>query len=79
MLLEMKRAGEAQEEFNKLLRTEPNRFAAVYGAARAAEINGDHKSAAEMYRQLNLLGANGNTDRAELKQAQKYLSLEAHR
>jgi hypothetical protein len=79
MLLEMKRPAEAQEEFTKLLRTEPNRFAAVFGAARAAEMNGDRKTAAEMYRQLNLLGAHGNTDRAELKQAQKYLSLEAQR
>jgi len=79
MLLEMKRPAEAQAEFNKLLQTEPNRFAGVYGAARAAEMNGDSKSALEMYRQLTALGAHGNADRAELKQAQKYLSLEAQR
>lgn len=79
MLLELKRPAEAQDEFGKLLNSEPNRFAAVYGAARAAEMNGDRKAAAEMYRKLGELGARGNMDRDELKQARRYLTVQAQR
>lgn len=77
MLLELKRPAEAQDEFTKLLAIEPNRFAAVYGAGRAAEMKGDSKLAAEMYRKLVELGARGNMDRPELKQARQYLAVEA--
>jgi tetratricopeptide (TPR) repeat protein len=79
MLLEMKRPAEAQEEFTSLLALEPNRFVAIYGAARAAEMNGNRKLAAEMYRKLDQLGALGDPDRPELKQARQYLTVAAQR
>lgn len=67
MLLALKQPAEGQDEFGKLLNCEPNRFAAVYGAARAAEMNGDHEAASEMYRKLGELGVRGSMDRDELK------------
>jgi tetratricopeptide (TPR) repeat protein len=79
MLLEMKRGAEAQEAFSKLMSVEPNRFAAVYGAARAAEMQGDKKMAAEMYRKLGEIAARGDGDREELKKAKEYLRVEAQR
>ena len=77
MLLELKRPAEAEQEFKKLLTTEPNRFAGIYGAARAAEMKGDRKAAAEMYRRLSEQAAQGNQDRPELKQAKQYLAMVA--
>ena len=79
MLLELKRPAEAQDEFTKLISIEPNRFVAIYGSARAAEMNGDPKLAAEMYRKLDRLGAHGDPDRPELKQARQYLAVAAQR
>jgi tetratricopeptide (TPR) repeat protein len=79
MLLEMKRGAEAQEAFSKLMSVEPNRFAAVYGAARSAEMQGDKKMAAEMYRKLGEIAARGDGNREELKKAKEYLRVEAQR
>jgi len=79
MLLEMKRPAESLGEFTRLMNTEPNRFVAVYGAARSAEMKGDRKLAAELYGKLSELGARGNMDREELKQARRYLRVEAQR
>jgi tetratricopeptide (TPR) repeat protein len=74
MLLAMKKADEAQTEFTKLMKTEPNRFAAIYGAARSAEMKGDRRAATEMYEKLTQQAAQGNQDRPELKEAKKYLA-----
>jgi cytochrome c-type biogenesis protein CcmH/NrfG len=79
MLLEMKRPAEAQEAFSKLMSVEPNRFVAVYGSARAAEMQGDKKMAAEMYRKLGEIAARGDGSREELKKAKEYLRVEAQR
>jgi tetratricopeptide (TPR) repeat protein len=77
MLLELKRPEEAQLEFTKSLQSEPNRFAAIYGAARSAEMKGDSSSAIEMYQKLIKLAAQGNQDRPELKRAKQYLATKA--
>jgi hypothetical protein len=45
MLLELVRPGDAQQEFEATLRKEPSRFRSLYGAARAAQLAGNSRSA----------------------------------
>ena len=52
MLLEFKQPAEARKEFEATLKKEPNRFRAVYGAARAASLTGDRAAARRYYDQL---------------------------
>ena len=52
MLLELKQPAEARKEFEATLKKEPNRFRAVYGAARAASLTGDRAAARRYYAQL---------------------------
>ena len=72
MLLEMKQPVAALKEFQATLKKEPNRFRAVYGAARAAELSGDRTTAQTYYRQLLTICERADTPgRAELGQARK--------
>ncbi len=52
LLLELKRPAEALKEFEATLAKEPNRFRALYGAAEAARLAGDRKSAQTHFREL---------------------------
>jgi tetratricopeptide (TPR) repeat protein len=52
MLLKMNRPKEALEEFQATLKREPNRFRALYGAARAAQLNGDSEGSKRYFRAL---------------------------
>jgi tetratricopeptide (TPR) repeat protein len=52
MLLELKQYPAALKEFRATLEKEPNRFRAVYGAARSAELAGDAATARSYYAQL---------------------------
>jgi tetratricopeptide (TPR) repeat protein len=52
MLLELKEPAQARIEFEATLKKEPNRFRAVYGAARAAALTGDRVAARRYYDQL---------------------------
>jgi tetratricopeptide (TPR) repeat protein len=52
MLLQMHRAGPALEQFEATLKREPNRFRALYGAARAAQLKGDREASRGYFRQL---------------------------
>jgi len=52
MLLEMKQPAQALAEFQATLQKEPNRFRAVYGAARAAALMGNTAIARTYYGQL---------------------------
>jgi hypothetical protein len=52
MLLETNRPADALKAFEATLEKEPNRFRAVYGAAKAASLSGDDASAARYYKQL---------------------------
>jgi tetratricopeptide (TPR) repeat protein len=52
MLLELKDPAQARTEFEATLKKEPNRFRAVYGAARAASLTGDRTAARRYYDQL---------------------------
>ena len=44
MLLQMNQPGQALEQFEATLKREPNRFRALYGAARAAQLKGDSET-----------------------------------
>jgi hypothetical protein len=72
MLLELKRAAEALPEYESVLRSAPNRFNALYGAARAAELSGDAAKARTYYTKLTAVAEKGS--RAELEQARTYLA-----
>jgi len=73
MLLEAKQPSEALIAFETTLKKEPNRFRAVYGAARAAKSPGDRKKAAQYYRKLLDICQRADVPvRAELEQAKKF-------
>jgi tetratricopeptide (TPR) repeat protein len=72
MLLEFKEPGEARKEFEATLKKEPNRFRAVYGAARAASLMGDHVAARRYYDQLlKICERADKPDRPELTSARQ--------
>ena len=52
MLLQMNQPGLALEQFEATLQREPNRFRALYGAARAAQLKGDQAASQRYFRQL---------------------------
>jgi len=52
MLLEMGRTRDALSEYEKSLKTDPNRFNGLYGGGRAAELALQPKKAAGYYAQL---------------------------
>jgi len=70
MLLEMKRPADALREFQATMKKEPNRFRAVYGAAKAASLAGDKASARKYYADLLKIAAKADTPgRPELAEA----------
>ena len=52
MLLQMNLPGQALEQFETTLKREPNRFRALYGAARAAKLKGDREASRRYFREL---------------------------
>jgi hypothetical protein len=72
MLLEFKQPAQARKEFEATLKKEPNRFRAVYGAARAAALMGDGAAARRYYDQLLKICARADKpDRPELADARQ--------
>ena len=74
LLLEMGRPAEAMTEYEASLRSAPNRFNGLYGAARAAELSGDKSKARDLYGRLVTNCGSGATGRKELKQARQFLA-----
>ena len=74
MLMEMNKPAEALDEYEKLLAKEPNRFAALYGLGRSAELAGQREKAREAYSKL-LKVAQGD-ERAEVREARKFVNSE---
>jgi hypothetical protein len=74
LLLEMKRPADALKEFEADLVGSPNRFNALYGAAKAAELSGDQNKASMFYAKLTALGERGDGRRLELQAAKKFLA-----
>jgi tetratricopeptide (TPR) repeat protein len=74
MLLQMQKPHEALVEYETSLRTDPNRFNGLYGAAQAAEMTQQKEKAASYYAQL-LKNCDGvSSDRPELSQAKTLLA-----
>jgi tetratricopeptide (TPR) repeat protein len=74
MLLAMDRHTEARQEFEAVQQTEPNRFRAVYGAGRAAELAGDRNAARRHYEHLVRLAEHADASRPEIEQARAFVS-----
>jgi hypothetical protein len=74
MLLELKQPAQAMVEFEATLRTAPNRFNALSGAARAAKLSGDNEKAKTYYAELLANCQRADGDRPELQEARSLLA-----
>jgi tetratricopeptide (TPR) repeat protein len=74
MLLELKQPAEAMVEFEATLRTAPNRFNALSGAAHAAKLSGDGEKAKAYYAKLLANCSHADGDRPELQDARSFLA-----
>ena len=77
LLMEVGQSKEAQQEFEAALKIYPGRFRGLYGAARAAEKNGDKETATRYYTKLAAQTANATGSRDELNYAREFLAAEA--
>jgi hypothetical protein len=73
MLLEMGHHREARIEYEAALKRSKNRFNSLYGAGRAAELQGDQEGASYYYNKLVSITA-ANSKRDALRQARTYLA-----
>jgi len=72
MLLELKQPADALTEYQAVLKKEPNRFRAIYGAAKAAGASGDRAAAQGYFQQLlKMCPKADQPGRAELIEARK--------
>ena len=74
MLLEAKRPQQALLEYQTDLKTNPNRFNGLYGAARAAEAAGKQQDASEYYALLLKVCDGSNSTRPELSRARELVA-----
>jgi tetratricopeptide (TPR) repeat protein len=74
LLLEAKRPQQALAEYQTDLKLNPNRFNALYGAARAAEQAGRQSDANEYYALLLTICEGGSSTRPELSHARELLA-----
>ena len=75
MLLELKQPSVALTEFETSLRTTPDRFNGLYGAARAATLAADQKKARNYYTKLMALSQQADTTRPEIAEAKAFLAV----
>ena len=70
MFMDLKQPAAALTEYQAVLKKEPNRFRALYGAAKAAAAAGNSANARSYYQQIVKLCPKGDTPgRAELEEA----------
>jgi predicted Zn-dependent protease len=74
MLLEMNQSGEALAEYEADLKQNPSRFDSLYGAAQAAEINGNRGQADRYYARLVKNCDGSSSARPELGRARAQLA-----
>jgi hypothetical protein len=74
MLIESKQPTQALVAFEATLRTAPNRFNALSGAARAVQLSGDHEKAKSYYARLLAISDHADGDRPELQDARAFLA-----
>ena len=75
MLLELKQPAQAMVEFEATLRTAPNRFNSLAGAARAAKLSGNDEKAKTYYARLLANCEHANGDRPELQEARSLVTM----
>jgi tetratricopeptide (TPR) repeat protein len=75
LLLELKQPSAALTEFETSLRTAPERFNGLYGAARAASLAADQKKARSYYTKLMALTRDSDTARPEIAEAKAFLAV----
>jgi tetratricopeptide (TPR) repeat protein len=76
LLMELDQPARALPEFEKVLQSSPNRFNAIYGAARAAELCRDRKTASEHYSTLLQLCGHDGAERLEVQNARAFLKIQ---
>ena len=69
LLLQQGQAPAALREFETALKETPNRYRALFGAGRAAELAGDRAKAVGYYEKLVGLASKADTPRPEIAQA----------
>ena len=74
MLLAADRPAEALKEFEAVQQVEPNRFRALYGAGRAAELAGDPTAAKRYYGRVVEIAAAADTARPEIEAARAFVA-----
>jgi tetratricopeptide (TPR) repeat protein len=74
LLLELKQPMVALQEFETSLRSAPNRFNGLYGAAHAASLAADKKRAKIYYTKLLVLCRQTDSVRPEIEEAKAYLA-----
>jgi len=74
MLLELKQPAEALVEFEGTLRTAPDRYNALSGAARAAKLSGNVEKTKSYYAKLLAICDHADEDRPELVDARALLA-----
>jgi tetratricopeptide (TPR) repeat protein len=74
MLLAADRPADALKEFEAVQQVEPNRFRALSGAGRAAELAGDPAAARRYYGQVVELTASADTSRPEIEAARAFIA-----
>jgi tetratricopeptide (TPR) repeat protein len=75
LLLELKQPSAALQEFETSLRSAPERFNGIYGAARAANLATDQKKARAYYEKLIALTQQADTPRPEINEAKAFLAV----
>ena len=77
LLLEVGQSKQAQHEFEAALKIYPGRFRGLYGAARAAEQNGDKENASHYYAKLAAQTTNATGSRDELNHVREFRAAQA--
>lgn len=73
LYLELNQPAEASREFAATLKDSPNRAMALYGAARAAELQGDRAAAKRLYQTFLELQGGSNAQSAEIQSARAFV------
>ena len=74
LLLEIKQPAAALQEFETAFRSAPNRFAGLYGAARAARLAAEPNKARTYYSKLIALCRQADSVRPEIEEAKAFLT-----
>jgi len=73
LLLALNNPAAALEAYKANLKTRPNRFNSIYGAAIASKDSGNQEKALFYFKELLKLTENSNSDRTELKEARVFI------